>query len=77
MLKNFLTEVGEYCILMRKTFSKPDNVRMLLKQIPRNRKTGCRLHRHNPHHINLYGGDYDYAGGSQHRKPDAAATPRD
>lgn len=35
MLKNFLTEVGEYCILMRKTFSKPDNVRMLLKQIPR------------------------------------------
>lgn len=35
MIKNFFREVGEYCLLMRKTFAKPDNARMLVRQIPR------------------------------------------
>ena len=34
MIKSFLKEVGEYCLLMRKTFSRPDNWRMVLKQVP-------------------------------------------
>lgn len=35
MFKKFLHQVGEYCILMRKTFSRTDNVKMLLKQVPK------------------------------------------
>ncbi len=35
MIKALLTEVGEYCLLMKKTLVKPDNMKMFLKQIPR------------------------------------------
>ena len=38
MLKKFFTEIGQYCTLMYKTFSRPDNVKMVLKQIPREMK---------------------------------------
>ena len=34
MIKSFFKEVGEYCLLMRKTFSRPDNWRMVFKQVP-------------------------------------------
>ena len=34
MIKSFLKEVGAYCLLMRKTFARPDNWRMVLKQVP-------------------------------------------
>ena len=34
MIKSFLKEVGAYCLLMKKTFARPDNWRMVLKQVP-------------------------------------------
>ena len=35
MIKKFLQEVGEYLLLMKRTFARPDNFRMFCKQIPR------------------------------------------
>lgn len=35
MLKRFFTEIGEYCLLMRRVFAKPDNWGMLWRQVPR------------------------------------------
>lgn len=35
MIKKFLQEVGEYLLLMKRAFAKPDNFRMFIKQIPR------------------------------------------
>lgn len=35
MIRKILQDVGKYCLLMRKTLSKPDNFFMTIKQIPR------------------------------------------
>lgn len=35
MIRAFLTEVGGYCLLMKKTITRPDNMKMFLKQIPK------------------------------------------
>ncbi len=35
IIKSFFVEIGEYCLLMKKTFSKPDNTKMFFKQVPR------------------------------------------
>lgn len=35
MIKQLFQSIGEYCLLMRRTFSRPDNFKMVLKQIPR------------------------------------------
>lgn len=35
MIKQLFHEIGAYCILMRRTFSKPDNWKMVLRQVPR------------------------------------------
>lgn len=35
MIKSLFSEIGRYCLLMKKAFSLPDNRRMFLKQIPR------------------------------------------
>ncbi len=35
MLKKLLITIGEYCLLMKRVLSRPDNMRMTLRQVPR------------------------------------------
>lgn len=34
MIRHFFHTIGQYCLLMRKTFARPDNFKMVFRQIP-------------------------------------------